>query len=218
MTNNDILRRLRFGFEFNDKKMQELFALADLNVDIDLLKAWLKKDDDPEFKSLTDVNFATFLNGLIYNNRGKQAGKERAPEKRLSNNIILNKLKIALNLKAEDIIEMLALSEFSVSKHELSAMFRKPDHKHYKECKDQILRNFINGIQKKYRKSPIRPSQPAEKTPESNTTTVKRSAPDSRTAKPKASEIYINPKATPSDKQTTRKVLKISPSEIWKNS
>lgn len=219
MTNNDILRRLRFGFEFTDQKMLAIFSLAGLNVDIDLLKTWLKKDDDPEFKMLTDVNFATFLNGFIYENRGKQEGKERPPEKRLSNNIILNKLKIALNLKAEDIISMLATADFSLSKPELSAMFRKPDHKHYRECKDQILRNFIVAIQHKYRKSPIKPSKPAEKIKTSNTTTVKVSDSDGRTARPQASKIYVNPNAKKKEEtKITRKVLKISPKEIWKNS
>jgi uncharacterized protein YehS (DUF1456 family) len=61
------------------------------------------------------------------------------------------KLKIALNLKAEDVLEILELAEFRISKHELSAFFRKPGHKHYRECKDQILRNFLQGMQLKYR-------------------------------------------------------------------
>ena len=61
------------------------------------------------------------------------------------------KLKIALNLKADDVLGILDLANFRISKHELSAFFRRPDHKHYRECKDQILRNFLKGIQLKYR-------------------------------------------------------------------
>jgi len=61
------------------------------------------------------------------------------------------KLKIALNLKAEDVLEIMELAGFLMSKHELSAFFRKPGHKHYRECKDQILRNFLKGMQLKYR-------------------------------------------------------------------
>jgi uncharacterized protein YehS (DUF1456 family) len=64
------------------------------------------------------------------------------------------KLKIALNLKAEDVLEILGLADFRLSKHELSAFFRKPGHKHYRECKDQILRNFLNGLQKMHRPAP----------------------------------------------------------------
>lgn len=228
MTNNDILRRLRFSFEFNDKKMLALFALADLTVTFEQLKSWLKKDDDADFVMLTDVQFATFLNGLIYQNRGKQEGSTRPPEKRLSNNIILNKLKIALNLKAEDIIAMLADAGFNLSKPELSAIFRKPDHKHYRECKDQLLRNFLSAIQIKYRKSPIKntPVTNTEYKPkyenkkfENKKSDKTENSPTGKTARPQASKPYINPKATKAAEKTPkRKVLKISPDEIWKNS
>jgi len=39
-----------------------------------------------------------------------------------------------------------------ISKHELSAFFRKLDHKHYRECKDQILRKFLKGVEERYHK------------------------------------------------------------------
>jgi len=61
------------------------------------------------------------------------------------------KLKIALNLKAEDVLAIMDLAGFPMSKPELSAFFRRPDHKHYRACQDQILRNFIKGVQHKYR-------------------------------------------------------------------
>jgi len=85
----------------------------------------------------------------------KKEGKQPSPEQRINNNIIFRKLKIALNLKAEDVLEILNLSDMDISKHELSAFFRKPGHKHYRNCMDQILRNFLNGIQLKYRDSTI---------------------------------------------------------------
>ena len=69
----------------------------------------------------------------------------------LNNNIIFKKLKIALNLKAEDILRKMAVVDFKISKHELSAFFRKKGHKHYRECQEQILRNFLHGIQVEYR-------------------------------------------------------------------
>ena len=69
----------------------------------------------------------------------------------MTNNIIFMKLKIALNLKAEDVLEIMDLADLSISKHELSAFFRRPGHKHYRECKNQILRNFLRGMQLKYR-------------------------------------------------------------------
>ncbi len=131
--------------------MIELFGLADLKVTREQVSNWLKKDDDPAFQTCSDTELAIFLNGLIIDRRGKKEGPQPRPEKRLTNNIILMKLKIALDLKAEDVLEILNLSDVQISKHELSAFFRKADHKHYRACKDQILRNFLNGMQMKYR-------------------------------------------------------------------
>ena len=152
MTNNDILRRVRYIFDFNDDKMITLFALADCKVTRAEISDWMKQEDDPDFKKLTDVQLATYLNGLINDKRGKREGPQPVPEKDLSNNAIFMKLKIALNLQAEDILEIMDLSDFRMSKHELSAFFRKPGHKHYRECKDQILRIFLKGLEMQYRK------------------------------------------------------------------
>jgi uncharacterized protein YehS (DUF1456 family) len=88
---------------------------------------------------------------LINDKRGKKEGPQPDPEQRLTNNIIFRKLKIALDLKAEDVLEIMDLANLRMSKHELSAFFRRPDHKNYRDCKDQILRNFLNGVQLKYR-------------------------------------------------------------------
>ena len=90
---------------------------------------------------------------MINQRRGKKEGAQPKPEQNLNNNIIFRKLKIALDLKAEDILEILSLTDVRISKHELSAFFRKPGHKHYRDCQDQILRNFLNGMQIKYRDS-----------------------------------------------------------------
>lgn len=150
MTNNDILRRLRYTFNFGDSKMMAVFAQADSEVTRSDVSQWLKKDDDSDYKSLSDTELAYFLNGFINDKRGKKEGVQPEPEKKLTNNIILKKLKIALALKAEDMLEILTSVDFRLSKHELSAFFRKPEHKHYRKCKDQVLRNFLAGIQDKY--------------------------------------------------------------------
>jgi len=150
MTNNDVLRRLRYIFDFNDEKVISIFALADLEVSRKDISNWLKKDDDPDFENLPDKKLATFLNGFISNQRGKREGEQPVPESKLTNNIIFRKIKIALNLEADDVLEILGLVGFSLSKHELSALFRKQGHKHFRQCKDQILRNFLQGLQLKF--------------------------------------------------------------------
>ncbi|MCK4710534.1 MAG: DUF1456 family protein, partial [Gammaproteobacteria bacterium] len=138
MTNNDVLRRIRYTFDYNDNKIIDIFGQADFQVTREQISDWLKKDDDPDFVACNDTHLAIFLNGLINDKRGKKEGAQPEPEKRLSNNMIFRKLKIALNLKDDDVLAILALAEFQLSKHELSAFFRKPGHKHYRECKDQI--------------------------------------------------------------------------------
>ena len=151
MTNNDILRRIRYIFDFNDSKMIAIFGLAEHQVTRGQISDWLKKDDDPACQECSDTQLAIFLNGLINDKRGKKKGPQPEPEKRLTNNIIFMKLKIALNLKAEDVLEIMGLADLRISKHELSAFFRRPGHKHFRDCQNQILRNFLKGMQHKYR-------------------------------------------------------------------
>jgi len=151
MTNNDILRRIRYIFDLGDSKMIAVFGLADFLVTRSEISDWLKKEDDPAFQECQDTHLAIFLNGLIHDKRGKKEGPQPDPEHHLTNNIIFRKLRIALDLKAEDIIDIMGLTDVSISKHELSAFFRKPENRHYRACKDQVLRNFLKGLQLKYR-------------------------------------------------------------------
>lgn len=151
MNNNDILRRVRYTFNFADEKMIDVFRQAGHRITREQISDWLKKDDDPAYKNCGDTQLAAFLNGLINEKRGKREESPVKPEKRLNNNIILRKLKIALSLRDQDVLNILALADLLMSKHELSALFRKPDHKNYRNCKDQILRNFLRGLQIKFR-------------------------------------------------------------------
>ncbi|MDC0255154.1 DUF1456 family protein [Bacteriovoracales bacterium] len=64
----------------------------------------------------------------------------------MTNNDVLKKLRVALSLRDTDILDILKLVEFNMSKSEISAIFRKEDHPNYKECGDQLLRNFLNGL------------------------------------------------------------------------
>lgn len=164
MLNNDILRSIRYTFDFPDAKLVKIFALADHELSLEEVKSWLLKEDQEGYQELTDIKLAIFLNGLVSEMRGKRQGPQPQPEKRLNNNLILIKLKIALNLKSEDILEILRLAKFNLSKPELSAFFRSPSHQHYRACKDQVLRRFLKGIQVKFR--PEMAGEPNEKHPE----------------------------------------------------
>ncbi len=152
MIYNDVLRRIRYTFDFSDDQMISMFALTGYTVSRAEISNWLKKEDDADFALINDKFLAIFLNGFIIHQRGRQEGQEPVVEKRLTNNIILRKLKIALQLKDDDILAILNLVGFHLSRHELSAFFRKTDHPHYRLCKDQVLRNFTYGMQVKYHK------------------------------------------------------------------
>ena len=153
MSNNDIIRRIRYTFNYEDSKMIEIFGLGDQPVTRAQVSDWLKKDDDPSCQQLYDKELASFLNGLIIEKRGRREGAQPKAEKSMSNNIIFKKLKIALNLKNDDVLEILELVEINISKHELSAFFRNPSQNQYRPCKDQILRNFLKGMQIIYREA-----------------------------------------------------------------
>jgi uncharacterized protein YehS (DUF1456 family) len=214
LTNNDVLRRIRYTFNYNDEKMMAIFLSAELEVTREQISYWLKKDDDSDFVNCGDTQLAIFLNGLINEKRGKKPGVQAIPEKRINNNIILTKLKIAFNLKSEDIIALFAKENLTVSKPELSAFSRKPDHKHYRECKDQFLRNFLQGLDHLYhvkRRAKIQENKDQAQTEHKETPKTTYG-----TAKPKASNIYLNPNRTVVEKpKPERKVLKLKPEQIW---
>ena len=81
MTNNDVLRRIRYIFDFNDSKIISIFNCADFVVTREEISNWLKKDEDPAFVNLEDQKLAHFLNGLINDKRGKKEGVQAAAEK-----------------------------------------------------------------------------------------------------------------------------------------
>ena len=154
MTNNDILRRLRYALNINDSTMVEIFKLSEHEIEQSTLTDLLKKEDEKGYVDCSDNVMEYFLDGLILHKRGKkeiksgQAKKLGAP---LTNNTILKKLRIALELKEDDMLGILKLANIIVSKSELSALFRREGHKNYKECGDQFLRNFLKGLTIRYR-------------------------------------------------------------------
>ncbi|MGG4607196.1 YehS family protein [Providencia sp. Me31A] len=147
MLNNYVLRSVRYMLDLSDAQMVKIVKLADLTVTKEEMTCWLKKDSEPEYVECNDNVMGHFLNGLIYHRRGKDENHP-APEveNRLNNNIILKKLRVAFELKDTDMIDIYQLADFRVSKPELNAIFRKPGHKNYRECGDQLLRYFLKGL------------------------------------------------------------------------
>ena len=160
MNNNDILRRLRYALNIRDHKMIKIYANVGLVVDNHLLEGLLKKEGERGFTLCGNDTLNSFLDGLIIERRGPAkppAGGGQPQANRFTNNLILRKLRIALEMKDADMLAVMNSGGATVSKSELSALFRKESHRHYKKCGDQFLRTFINGLTVKYR-GPAKPA------------------------------------------------------------
>ena len=107
---------MRYVFDFSDPMMLSLFKLGGYEGNKAELTTWLAREGEANFVLCEDVNLASFLNGLIIKNRGPSDDGTPEPETFLSNNSVFRKLKIALSLQADEIIMILKLSEFTMSK------------------------------------------------------------------------------------------------------
>ena len=152
MINNDVMRSIRYMLDLGDAKVVEIIQLADpaLLVDKAQLPALLKKEGEDGFEPCSDRVLAHFLDGLVLYYRGPSDGPRRV-EARVTNNLILKKLRVAFQLKDVDMHEIFQAAGFPLSKPEMTALFRQADHKHYRACGDQILRNFLKGLTLRYR-------------------------------------------------------------------
>jgi uncharacterized protein YehS (DUF1456 family) len=154
MTNNDILRRFRYALDISNPKMLEIFQLAHQEMDQATLMALLKKEEDAGYLECSNRLLEAFLDGLITLKRGHQETPPAAAVRAgvaLTNNIILRKLRIALEMKDEEMVDVMQLAGVTITKSELGALFRSKGHKNYKECGDQFLRNFLQGLATRHR-------------------------------------------------------------------
>jgi len=147
MSNNDVLRSLRYLLHVNDTKLIEILGLADYEVSPVEITAFLKREDEYGYEPCGHEVMAAFLNGLVVFKRGRDESRGAAPvEVPITNNIVLKKLRVAFALKDTDIIALIEKAGQKISKTELSAFFRRPDHGNYRECGDQFLRAFLKGL------------------------------------------------------------------------
>ena len=149
MINNDVLRSIRYMLDLGDAHIVEIAKLADpaLKLDKETVHACLRKDGEPGYADCSDSLLSHFLDGLVLHRRGRnEALPPRPVEKRISNNLVLKKLRVAFELKDEDMHQIFDEAGFAVTKPELSALFRQPAHRNYRACGDQMLRNFLRGL------------------------------------------------------------------------
>ncbi|TCL55240.1 uncharacterized protein YehS (DUF1456 family) [Kineothrix alysoides] len=172
MDNNDILIRLRYALDIKDTDMMEIFKLGGITVTKEELQRMLAKPEnngnidqegqlaaDDDMKKCDNYMFESFLNGLIIFKRGKQEAKPGQSEKqafmikdnKAVNNVFLKKVKIALALTGEDMLEILKDAGVNLSNSELSAVLRREGQRNYKECGDRYVRKFLKGLAIRYR-------------------------------------------------------------------
>lgn len=147
MVSNDILRSVRYILKMNNNDLVRIFALGEVEVTAEQLAPWLRKEDEEGFVRCPDILLSRFLNGLIYEKRGRdESAPALAVERRINNNIMLKKLRIAFSLKTDDILAILTQQQFRIGMAEITAMMRAPEHKNFRECGDQFLRYFLRGL------------------------------------------------------------------------
>jgi uncharacterized protein YehS (DUF1456 family) len=147
MTHNDVLRSLRYLLNVSDAKLGDIIRLGDGDVGQADLAAMLKKEDEVGYKECGHDVMARFLNGLVVYKRGRDESRPPPPiEVPVTNNAILKRLRVAFELRDDDIVALIEKSGLRVSKGELGAFFRRPDHRNYRDCGDQFLRNLIKGL------------------------------------------------------------------------
>lgn len=158
MTNNDILRRLRYTFDFSNSQAAKLFSTdpaSTTDVSIAVFESLIAKEENKDYVECSDAQLACFLDGMIVAKRGLREPplpiSEKPEDFRLGKNDILKKLRIAMNFREQEMLDTLKVGGSEISKGELGAFFRNPKHKHYRACGNQVLRNFIKGLTEQLR-------------------------------------------------------------------
>ncbi len=147
MDNNSVLRSLRYILNADDKRMTEIFSVQGRSLDISKVSSMLKKEIEEGYTECSDELLIQFLDSLIILKRGPRDSSKPEPKKEiLNNNLILKKLRIAFNFKEDEMIRTFTDGGYAIAKSELSAFFRRKDHKNYKDCGDQLMRKFLKGL------------------------------------------------------------------------
>ncbi len=146
MTNNDVLKSIRYMLDMSEPKMVEVWQLAEMTIERDDIKDFLRDEEDEQYLPCDDALMIAFLNGLVTFKRGKNESSQPLPVEKMSNNLVLKKLRVAFELKENQMHEVFGNADYEISKPELSAFFRKKGTDNYRACGDQVLRYFLKGL------------------------------------------------------------------------
>ena len=151
MNTNNILYKIQKALNLNSNEILKAYELEAYKMESTHLDSLLKRRQDKDFKLCSYEELGVFLDGLVTLKRGPSPKKSDTNEAvELTNNLILKKLRIALELKEAETEIIFSLGEAELSKQQLASLFRKEGHKNFKECSDELLMAFLDGLDEFY--------------------------------------------------------------------
>lgn len=150
MKTNDILFKIQKALNLSQEEMLEAYKLAEYKMEASDLASLLKRRQDEGSKLCSYEELGVFLDGFVILKRGPSPKKKNDDIVELTNNLILKKLRIALELKEAETEIIFSLGEAELSKQQLASLFRKEGHKNFKECSDELLMAFLDGMDEFY--------------------------------------------------------------------
>ena len=151
ISTNEILYRIQKALHLTTDEMLEAYKLEEYEMDATHLESLLKRRQEKGFMLCSYEELGIFLDGLVTLKRGpspKKPNNDEAVE--LTNNLILKKLRIALELKEAETEIIFSLADIELSKQQLASLFRKESHKNFKPCSNELLMAFIEGLDEFY--------------------------------------------------------------------
>jgi uncharacterized protein YehS (DUF1456 family) len=151
LNTNDILYQIQKALNLSNEEILKAYELADYTMNAEHLDALLKRRLDKGFELCSYEELGVFLDGLVLLKRGPSPKKQNIDEAvELTNNLILKKLRIAMELKEPETEIIFSLADVALSKQELKSLFRKEGHKNFKACSDALLMAFLEGLNEFY--------------------------------------------------------------------
>jgi len=148
---NDILFKLKTALSIDNESLIKAYALAEYEMKEERLNSILKRRQDKGYEDATYEELGVFLDGLVLLKRGpsdKVANDDEVVA--LTNNLILKKVRVAMELKEPELVILFALAEVSLTKRQIGSLFRKEGGKNFKECSDELLIKFLEGLDEFY--------------------------------------------------------------------
>ncbi|SHO81041.1 hypothetical protein MNB_SV-15-198 [hydrothermal vent metagenome] len=142
MQNSHIIKKISKALSLRKDDIQKIYKLEDKNYTLE--------DIDKILIETTYEDLGIFLDGLITLKRGKLDNPKKIVDVELTNNLILKKLRVALNLKSSEVIIIFSLVDIELKMSEVNALFRREGSKNYRVCSSKLLSIFLDGLDEFY--------------------------------------------------------------------